>query len=461
MKKKALYLAIGLIAASINQMAVAQTTNNIDEVVWMVGDEPIYRSDVESFKMMLQSEGRTLEGKPECYIPEQMAVQKLFLNQANVDSVHVDDAMINRYIDSYLNNAIRQLGSKEKLEEYFGKRYAEIREDQRKEAKSTEIVRQMQEKIVEHIKVSPSEIRAYFNSLPQDSLPFIPTTVELQIVSVKPQLTFQETDQIKNRLREFSEEVNGGKRDFSTIARLYSEDKRTALQGGEYGFVSKASLESEFARVAFALQDNKKVSPIVKTDDGYHIIQLIEKRGDLINFRHILLKPRVSMAAISAATSKLDSLQEKILSGTMTFEEVVAQYSEDEGTKNNDGLMVNNKDRMSDFYSSSRFKLEELPQDISRALSGMEVGGISKAFTLINDRGFEEILLLKYKNKIEGHRANMNNDFQTIKQMALEKKKNQSIEAWIKRKQKETYVKIDEKYQDCDFKYPGWVRKNH
>ena len=241
----------------------------------------------------------------------------------------------------YLADYIQQFGSKEKMEEYFNRKYTQIREEQRVEVRNSEIVRMMRKKIDENVKVTPSEIRQYFASLPQDSLPYIPTTVEVQLLAIKPVISLHETDAIKKRLREFSDEINEGRRDFTTLARLYSEDSKTALQGGEYGFVSKASLDAEFARVVFSLTDTKRVSPIIKTDDGYHIVQLIEKRGDVINFRQIVLKPKVSDAALTETTNKLDSLYSLIKGNKLTFEKAVAQYSEDNDTRNNQGLMVN------------------------------------------------------------------------------------------------------------------------
>lgn len=431
--------------------------NVIDEVVWMVGDEPILRSDIESAKRFLLSSGKSLDGNADCYIPEQIAVQKLFLNQAKIDSVQVSESDVNRYVDMYLSNYIQQFGSKEKMEEYFNRKYTQIREEQRVEVRNSEIVRLMRKKIDENVKVSPSEIRQYFASIPQDSLPYIPTTVEVQLLAVKPLISLRETDEIKKRLRDFSTEINEGKRDFSSLARLYSEDEKTALQGGEYGFISQASLDAEFARVVFSLNDTKRVSPIIKTDDGYHIVQLIEKRGDVINFRQIVLKPKVSEASLMESSSKLDSLYNLIQEGRLTFEDAVSEYSEDNDTRNNQGLMVN-KDMESDFYSSSRFRYEELPQDISRMVYKMKAGEISKAFVIKTDRGNEEVVLVKVRNVIEGHRANMNSDFLTIKTLALNKKKEGVIDEWIRKKQKETYIHIEPAYRNCDFHYPGWIK---
>ena len=285
-----------------------QKKNVADEVVWMVGDEPILLSDIEYQKLVLRSEGHNIEGDLDCVIPERIAIQKLFLNQAKIDSVEANETQVNRMVEMWIQNAISQLGSKEKLEEYFNKKLSQIREEQAAQMRNEEIVRAMQQKIAQGVQVSPSEISSFYKGIPQDSLPFIPKTIEVQIIALQPQIPLIEIDRVKGVLRGYADDINEGKREFSTIARLYSEDKRTALQGGEYGFVGKVSLDPTFAAAVFNLSDKTRVSPIIKTDEGYHIAQLIEKRGDLVNFRHILVRPVVDEAAIESATHRIDSI---------------------------------------------------------------------------------------------------------------------------------------------------------
>ena len=455
-------LATLLVGASLSAQKVQTPKEHkksvVDEVVWLVGDEPILRSDIEFQKLRLLSEGHKVDGNPDCFIPEQIAVQKLFLNQAKIDSITVSDQQVNRFVEAWIENASAQLGGKEKLEEYFNKKINQIREDERRERRNQEIVRSMQQRIVQKVQVGPSEIRAFFNALPQDSLPFIPRTMEVQKISVKPKVDLAEIDRVKARLREFVDDVNSGKRDFSTLARLYSEDKKTSLHGGEYGFVGRATLEKDFANVVFNLSDPKRASQIVKTEEGYHIVQLIEKRGDMINFRHILLRPQTGNKAVTDAVSRLDSIKNYIAEGKFTFEQAAEYYSEDKDTRANGGIMINSNAE-SELSGSASFVFEDLPQDVSKEVHALKTGEISKPFILRLPNGTEEVVIVKLKEVHEGHRANLNSDYRTIKSLALANKREREIENWIRRKQKETPIRISDSYENCDFRYPGWVKE--
>lgn len=455
--RKVLTLGIALVSYA-NVIAQIPQRNVADEVVWMVGDEPILLSEIETQKMLMRLEQVRHDGNPDCFIPEQIAVQKLFLNQAKIDSIEVSEQQVNRYVSSWVEHAVSQLGSTAKLEEYFAKKLSQIKEDKRIEARNGEIVRSMQSKIVQNVTVSPSEIRNYFNSLPTDSLPFVPKTLEVQRIALKPRIELAEIDRIKARLRKFSEEVNSGARDFSMLARLYSEDKKTALQGGEYGFVGRAALDADFANVVFNLSDPKRASQIVRTEDGYHIVQLIERRGDMVNFRHILLRPELNDQAIVSATQRLDSIVDLINRGDITFERAAEMYSEDKDTYNNGGLMIN-RSRESDFEGSPNFRLEDLPQDIARAINGLNPGELSKTFIQRQLNGQQEVVLVRLREIHPEHIANMNSDFRIIKEMALAHKREQEIENWIKRKQRQTPIQIRSRQGDCSFRYPGWVQE--
>jgi len=270
-------------------------TNIIDEVIWIVGDESILRSEVEEQRLRAQYEGTPIQGDPYCVIPEQIAINKLFLHQAKLDSVEVSESTVMNQVENRLSFFISQIGSKEKMEEYFGKNTVNLREDLRVMFRDQMIIQEMQRKLVGDIKSTPSDVRRFYNSLSNDSIPTVPAQVELQIISFEPPVPIEESNRIKERLRDFSDRVNKGTTEFSVLARLYSEDAESAKRGGELGFMGRGQLVPEFATVAFNLTDPKKVSRIVQTEFGYHIIQLIEKRGDRINCRHILLKPRISI----------------------------------------------------------------------------------------------------------------------------------------------------------------------
>lgn len=272
---------------------VIPETSIVDEVIWVVGDEPILKSDVESMRLQAETEGITLKGNPDCTLPEQLAVQKLFLHQAAIDSIEVTESEIQQGLDDQIDRWVQLVGSQEKLEEYQRKSMAQIRRDMHDDFKNNLLVSEMKKKLVTDVVVTPSEVRNYFSNLPADSLPFVPTEVEVEIITQQPRFSIEEVNRVKDRLREFTDRVNKGETTFATLARLYSEDTNSARRGGELGFTGRAVLDPAFANVAFNLTDPKKISKIVESEFGYHIIQLIDKRGDRINVRHILLKPQV------------------------------------------------------------------------------------------------------------------------------------------------------------------------
>ena len=414
--------------------------NVIDEIVWVVGDDAILRSDIETQRLYNQNEGVRLDGDPYCVIPEQMAIQKLYLNQAKIDSITVNENQVIQSVDQWMNMAVNQIGSREKLEEYFGKKFSQIKDERKEMVREQQVVQQMQHQLIGEIKLTPSEVRKYFSQLSQDSLPNIPTTVEVQIVTLEPKIPFEETDAIKARLRDFTEQVNSGKMEFSTLARLYSEDPGSASRGGELGFMSKTQLLPEFANVAFNLKDPKRVSQIVQTEYGYHIIQLIEKRGDRINCRHILLKPKVSDKELNECMTRMDSLYNDLTAKKFTFEEAATFISADKDTRNNKGLMVN-QNFESDNHSTPKFEMAELPQEIGKMVYTMQVGDISKPFTMINDK------------------ANISDDYQALKSIVESRKREELLHDWIIKKQKSTYVRISDGWRNCDFQYPGWIKE--
>ena len=438
--------------------ALTAQQNVIDEVVWVVGDDAILRSDIENTRIQMQYEGIRIQGEAECVIPEDLAVKKLYLHQAKLDSIEANEAQITQSVDQWINYVTNQIGSKEKMEEYFGKTLPQIREERREVVRDQQIVSEMQRKIVGNIKLTPSQVRSYYDNLPKDSLPFIPTSVEVQIITLQPKIPLDETDAIKERLREFTDMVTRREIEFSTLARLYSEDIESAKRGGELGFMGKGELFPEFANVAFNLNDPQKISRIVETEYGFHIIQLIERRGNRVNCRHILLRPKVAEPELAAAELRIDSIRNDVTTGKFTFEEVAPILSSDKDTRNNKGIMVNNN-MESDYAGTSRFAMHELPQEVARAVSNLKPGELSKVFRMIDARQRNIIAFVKLTSRIEGHKANLYDDFQIIKSMIEEKKKEEMLSEWIKEKQNTTYIRINKEAADCDFKYPGWIKK--
>lgn len=439
--------------ATCSLMASAQERKNvIDEVIWVVGDEAILKSDVENARMEFLQQGQRFEGDPYCVIPEQLAVQKLFLHQAAIDSVTVSDADVFQEVDMRLNAVLLDFGSREKLEEYSGKSLTQIREQMFNSYKDKKMVERVQRSLVENVKVTPAQVRRYFKDMPEDSIPFIPTKVECQIITREPVIPIEEIEHVKDDLRSYTERINNGSAQFTTLALLYSEDKLSAQQGGELGFAGRGSYVPEFANVAFNLTDPKAVSKIVETEFGFHIIQLIEKRGDMINCRHILRKPRVSTEALQKCVNDLDSIAAEINKGLYTFDECVSVVSYDKDTRNNYGLLFDEETGL------SKYEMKDLPTEVARTVAGMKVGEISKPFIMVNKKGKEVVAIVKLKNRVNGHRATMAEDYQELQNVVMNKLCDEKLEQWIRDKQKTTYIHINEDWQNCEFQYSGWIK---
>ena len=426
----------------------------VDEVIWVVGDEAILKSDVEMLRLQAAQEGTRWNGDPDCVIPEQIAVQKLFLQQAAIDSIEVSESEISSGIDQQINYWIEMAGSREKLEEYKNQTVAQMRADLHDDYRDRQRVQKMKEHLVKDIKVSPAEVRQYFKDLPQDSLPFVPTEVEVQIITMTPKVEAEEINRVKDELREYTDRINKGEASFQTLARFYSEDPGTARRGGEVGLTGRGTLDPAFANVAFNLTDPTKVSKIVESEFGFHIIQLIEKRGDKVNVRHILRKPQVSVAAEVQAINRLDSVANDIRNGKFTFEEAATVLSDDKDTRNNYGLMSN----ITQEGRTSKFRLQDLPAEVARVVDTMAVGQVSEPFQMINSRGKNICAIVKLKNRVEGHKAVITEDFQVMKEVVLAKRRNDVIHDWVVKKIKNVYVRINDDYKNCNFEYEGWVK---
>ena len=441
-------------AAKQKSSVVIPETSIVDEVIWVVGDEPILKSEVEALRQYYEEEKIPIKGDPYCYIPEQIAVQKLFLHQAAIDSIEVTESEVMQRVDEQVERWVQLIGSQEKLEEYQRKSIAQIRRDMRDDLKNTLTMQKMREKLVEDVAVTPSEVRRYFQNVPEDSVPFVPTEVEVEIITQQPRIAIEEINRVKNQLREYTERITKGETTFATLARLYSEDG-SARQGGELGYMGRGSLDPAFANVAFNLTDPKKVSKIVESEFGFHIIQLIDKRGDRINCRHIILKPQVSGEAVDQMKARLDSIADDIRKGLFTFEDA-ATLSDDKDTRNNRGLMSHFDEASQSL--TSRFSMKDLPTEVARVVDTMKVGEISKAFTMINSRGKLTTAIVKLVNRIEAHRANITDDYQVMKNIVLAQRREETIKEWVAEKIKHTYVRINDRYKNCDFEHQGWVK---
>ncbi len=426
----------------------------VDEVIWVVGDEAILKSDVEVARLQAEAEGIKYAGDPDCSIPEQLAVQKLFLHQAAIDSIEVSESEVMQGIDDQINHWVSMIGSREKLEEYRKQSITQMRQQMHDDFKNQQLIQKMKQELVKDIKVSPAQVRKYFNNLPADSIPFVPTEVEVEILTMQPRIPMEEINRVKNQLRDFTDRVNKGETTFATLARLYSEDPGSARMGGEMDYIGRGMLDPAFANVAFNLTDPKKISKIVESEFGYHIIQLIDKRGDKIKCRHILLKPVVSQEAIDKSIGRLDSIGNDIRAKKFSFEEAAGALSDDKDTRNNKGLMANatSADR------TSKFQMKDLPTEVARVVDTMKVGQVSAPFTMVNSKGKTTCALIKLVSRVDGHRATITEDFQVMKDVVLAKEREKTLHDWVVDKIKRTYVRMNDRYKDCKFEYQGWVK---
>ncbi|MBR4730267.1 MAG: peptidylprolyl isomerase [Prevotella sp.] len=444
--------------ASADSDSVVPVHSIIDEVIWVVGDEAILKSDVENMRMQAAMEGVKWSGDPDCTIPEQIAVQKLFVHQADIDSIEVTDADVAQDVEQTISGWLEMVdGSRERLEDYKHQTITEMRNEMRDEFKSRYKVQKMRQKLVEDITVTPADVRRYFSNLPQDSLPFVQTEVEVQIICQTPRIEEEEINRVKEELREYTDRVNKGESTFQTLARLYSEDPVSARRGGELGLMGRATLDPAFATVAFNLTDPKKISKIVESEFGYHIIQLVEKRGDKVNVRHILKKPIVSDEAIEKALNRLDSIAYDIRAGKFTFEEGASMLSDDKDTRSNKGLMSNSQLQYGRSITS-RFQMQDLPPEVAKVVDTMQVGQVSKSFQMINQKGKTVCVIAKLKSRVDGHRANISDDYQVLKEVVLNKRREEFLHKWVVDKIKGVYTRLNDNYRDCKFEYEGWIK---
>lgn len=454
---------IKIIAASallgLTSSGILAQNNVAEEVAWVVGDQPIWKSEIEAQYNNLLQDRSNIQGSPYCVVPEMIAVEKLYLHQADMDTVVVNDAAVMAEVDARINYYLNTFQTKEKLEEYFRKPLAEMRTEIADMVRNNYRVREVQRSLTADVKATPSDVRRFFRNLSEDSVPFVPLEVEAQIITVNPLIPRQEIEDVKSRLRDYAERVNNGESEFSTLAVLYSEDPGSNMRGGELGFSGRGTLDPEFAAVAFNLNDPRKVSKIVETEFGFHIIQLIEKRGDRINVRHILLKPKVSDNDLQDAVTRLDSLRSDIVAGKVDFNTAVMMVSQDKNTKKNLGVMANTNQESSR-VGSTRFTMDELPQEVAREIAKLQPGEISNAFVMIDPKLNREVVaVVKLRRRIEGHKANIGDDYQIIKSLYENSEKERILKEWLENKISETYVRIEEGWRDCNFTHKGWIKE--
>ena len=444
------------VALAVTAPTIFAQNNIAEEVAWMVGDQPIYKSEIEEAYQQALYEHSQLNGDPYCIIPENLAIDKLYLHQADIDTIEVTPSQVAAAVEQRLNYFITNLGAKEKVEEYFRKSIPEFRDQMTEVMRNQYRIQDVQRNLTKDVKVTPSDVRKYFNTLPEDSIPFVPLKVEVQILTLNPAIPREEIENVKARLRDYTDRVNKGESDFSTLAILYSEDPGSQPRGGELGFYGRGHLEPEYAAAAFNLSDPKKVSKIVETQYGFHIIQLIEKRGDRVNTRHILLRPHVNEEDLTKSIARLDSVRGEIMDGKFTFEQIAPYISQDKDSRNNKGIMVNTEDGA----GTTLWEMQQLPQEISKVVGGMQPGDISEPFVMIDPkRNREMVAMVKLTSRLEGHKANLSDDYQLVKGMYENSQRGEILKKWLAKKISETDIKIEDNWADCTFQHEGWIKK--
>ena len=420
----------------------------IDNIIAIVGNNIVLRSEIETQYSQLLAQGSKGGSNQRCEIFEDLLFQKLLLHQAEVDSVVVSESQIESEMDRRLRYFINQIGSQEKLEEYYKKSISEIKNEFRTFIKDQLLVQQVQSKITDKIKITPTEVRLFFNNIPKDSLPLINSEIEIgQIVKI-PHVSESIKLDTRNRLNELRERILKGD-DFAAMAVLYSEDPGSAKKGGELGYTNRGELYPEFEAVAYNLKEGE-VSQVIESKSGFHIIQLIERRGERINVRHILMTPKPSIEDIAKAKIELDSVYSIIEKGVYSFADAALKYSDDP-SKNNNGIIINPA------TLSSKFEPDNIDPSLFFVVDNLKVGAVSKPVPMNTEEGKQAYRLVCLKSRTEPHSANLKDDYDKIQTLALQFKQNQEVEKWINDKLKTTYTNIKDNSFNCKFKY-NWIQ---
>lgn len=423
----------------------------VDQIVAIVGGNIVLKSDIEKMYMDQQAQGITSDGDMKCEILENFLVDKLLIAEAEMDTlITVTPSQVNQQMDGQMQMYIAHFGSEQAVENYFKKPIAAIKADWQEMIRNQLLSSQMQQKIVQDVTATPSEVRNFYRSMPEEEIPVIPTQFEYAQITMRPEISLEEENRVKAELRQLKKRIEEGS-SFAAMAVLYSEGP-SASNGGEIGYNGRAELDPEYASAAFNLKEGQ-VSNVVESEFGYHIIQLINRQGAKVNTRHILMKPKVNAEAKEQTLSRLDSLANMIRKEEIPFEEAARLFSTDKNTRNNGGIAINPN------TMSSKFTLEELRGDISKVLTELKISEISDPFETIDPESRQTVFkIVKLVDKTEGHTANLQNDYQRISDLFLAQKKEKALKKWITDKQAETYIRIDDTYANCNFEFNNWIK---
>jgi peptidyl-prolyl cis-trans isomerase SurA len=450
-KRKLVFLIGMLFGLYTGTGKVTAQDKIVDQIVAVVGNNIILKSEIEDMFVQQQAQGITSEGDMKCEILENFLIDKLLVAEAVIDTdIVVTDNQINQNLDGRLQMFISHFGSEKEVENYFKKPIPLLKADLQEVIKNQLLSQQMQSKIIKNVTVTPSEVRYYYRNLKEEDIPQIPEQYEYQQITIAPIINPEEDNRVKSQLRDLKRRVEEGS-NFATLAVLYSEAPEARV-GGEIGYQGRAELDPAYAAAAFNLK-NDKVSNVVKSEFGYHIIQLIDRRGEKINTRHILMRPKIAPEALQKASLQLDSIADIIRKKKVTFEQAAMYFSQDKNTRNNGGIMINPE------TLSSRFSLEELDPDVSKIITSLKINEISDPFKTTDENTKQTVYkIIRLINKSEGHKANLQEDYQKLAELYLAKKKQDVLDNWISVQQAKTYIRIDNTYSNCNFKFRNWIK---
>jgi len=423
----------------------------VDQIIAVVGKNVILKSDIENMFQQQMAQGITTEGDMKCEILENLLVEKLLLAEAELDTtIIVTDSQINQSLEQRIQYFISHLGTEKEVEAYFKKSIIELKADMQEVIKNQLMTQQMQGKILDQVTISPAEVRLHYKNLPESEIPQIDAQVEYAQITVQPTISIEEEDRIKSTLRELKRRIESGESSFGALAVIYSEDA-SAKGGGVLDYMGRGELDPAYAAAAFNLKGDK-ISNVVKSDFGYHIIQVIDRKGERIKTRHIIMMPKVTPESMEKALGRIDSIADFIRKGSIKFEEASLRYSSDKNSRNNGGVVINPE------TGESKWKLTELDPDVSKVLPQMNINEISKPFKSFDDKQRPVYKIVKLMSKSNAHKANLKDDYVEMSNVYMISKKEKRMDEWIREKQKGAYVRIDPTYINCNFKYKGWIK---
>lgn len=442
MRNKLFFLSFFIFSNSLVLLAQPNHGAVIDKVAAVVGKNLILSSDIENQYNQAISSGEN--PPPKCSVLEELLFTKLLVHQAEIDSIDIPEKQVQQELDQRMRYYVSQIGSEEKLEEYYGKSIAQLKEEFRDDVREMLMARQVQSGITSDIKVSPAEVRAMFNTFPKDSLPLLNAEMEIGQIVKKIEVNEEEKQNVREKIKKIRDRIVSGE-DFATLAVLYSEDTESAKRGGELGFVGRNDLVPEFSAEAFNLK-GKEISRIIESQFGFHIIQLIQRRGEMINVRHILMSPKYSSVDVRKAQTQLDSIRTLILEKKYTFEEAAQKFSDDSDTKLNGGLILNPS------TGTTKFDVAEIEPSMFFVVDKLKLGEVSEVTKLTGADNKPVFKLLMIKTKSEPHQANLKDDYQRLQAITMNQKQAKALSDWINKKRKQSYIRISDEYINCTFK---------